>query len=268
MPLQKLAIYYGYPSLVNDSRGDPGKAAKIFSQFSHVILGGRLENEGEILQPKHPDHDPTKKIIQAAAGTEFFGYVNLGVTNTPEPCAIGEIGGRVRAWKEMGVAGIFLDAAGFEYGVTRERQNASVKMTHELSLKAFVNSHHPEDAFSDKRVPLNALGGGNLEGLKAAVEPGDLYLFESFVISGGLYQDPAFTREKLLTLFPFKRAFRLRTFGVATFNSIGQTTEDHFKHLFYCAILADFDGVCIADPAYAATTNRLHLFTPSLHREV
>lgn len=268
MTLQKLAIYYGFPSLVNDSRGDVEAAAKIFSQFSHVVLGANLQNDGHGAKPKHADHDNTRGIIQKASDSEFYGYINLGVLNTPEPHSLDEIKQGILNWKTMGVAGIFFDAAGFEYGVTRERQNESIRCAHEASLKAFVNSHQPEDTFGHQKVPLSSNGGGNVHGIKSAVGERDLYLFESFVISGGIYQDPAFTRDKLNKLNRFKEEFKIRTFGVASFDKIDEATEPHLKHLFYGAVLANMDGICLADPTYAATSNRLHLFTPSFHREV
>ena len=37
MGLKKLAIYYGYPSLVNEAKGDIDKAAQALSEF-HIIL--------------------------------------------------------------------------------------------------------------------------------------------------------------------------------------------------------------------------------------
>ena len=263
MTLQKLAIYYGYPTLVNDARGEVGKGVKVFAQFSHVVLGGGLEKDGNRLRPKHPD----RKIIEQAPETEFFGYVNLGITNSPEPHSMDEIRERIAAWKEMGVAGIFFDAVGFEYGVTRERQNEAIRGVHELSLKAFVNCHRPDDVFGEKKIPLNSAGGGNVSGLKPEITGGDLYLFESFVIAAGLYQDPAFMREKLNALQEYKKSFRVNTFGVGTFEAISDATEPHLKHFFYCAVLAGFDGIGVADPVYAATSNRLYLYTPSYHRE-
>ena len=36
---QRLAIYYGYPSLVNEAAGDIEKAASAFGVFDVIVLG-------------------------------------------------------------------------------------------------------------------------------------------------------------------------------------------------------------------------------------
>ena len=41
--LARLAIYYGYPSLVNGANGDLEKAARVFSAYDVVVLGDGLE---------------------------------------------------------------------------------------------------------------------------------------------------------------------------------------------------------------------------------
>lgn len=71
-----LAIYYGWPSLVENSQGDVAKASNWFNQFDLIVFG-----DG-IWHPSHGDHVKTKSIIQnlITNGKKVFGYVDLGVT--------------------------------------------------------------------------------------------------------------------------------------------------------------------------------------------
>ena len=71
-----LAVYYGWPSLVQNSQGDVTKASTWFKQFDLIVLG-----DG-IWKPTHGDNVKTKAIIQnlITAGKKVFGYVDLGVS--------------------------------------------------------------------------------------------------------------------------------------------------------------------------------------------
>ena len=58
VPPRRLAIYYGWPSLVNESYGDPTRAAAVFASFDLVVFGDGLEH------PTHGDHDRHAAIIE------------------------------------------------------------------------------------------------------------------------------------------------------------------------------------------------------------
>ena len=85
--------------------------------------------------------------------THFYGYVCLGDIpgSAPEKKLLSarELRERIALWKRMGVAGVFLDEAGYDWpGVDRERQNMAVRYIHELGLSAFPNAFYPEELFS------------------------------------------------------------------------------------------------------------------------
>jgi hypothetical protein len=105
-----LAIFYGWPSLVEHAAGNVDAAASTFARYGTVVFGDGLQD------PSHPDHARTAAIIAAlsahAAPTSVHGYVTLGVRGANLP--LDEIRRRVTAWKSLGVAGIFLDEAGYD----------------------------------------------------------------------------------------------------------------------------------------------------------
>jgi hypothetical protein len=71
-----LAIYYGWPSLVENSQGNVTIASNWFQQFDLIVFG-----DG-IWKTTHGDHLKTKTIISnlIVQGKKVFGYVDLGVS--------------------------------------------------------------------------------------------------------------------------------------------------------------------------------------------
>src|SRR5438046_6630578 len=78
----RLAIYYGYPSLVNGANGDLEKAARVFSAYDVVVLGDGLEipdqQSGRCPPGDAGEHQKTIGIIAAvralSPATRSYGY--------------------------------------------------------------------------------------------------------------------------------------------------------------------------------------------------
>ena len=73
---QYLAVYYGWPSLVENSQGNVTAASNWFGQFDLIVFG-----DG-IWRTTHGDHVKTQNIISnlIPLGKKVFGYVDLGVS--------------------------------------------------------------------------------------------------------------------------------------------------------------------------------------------
>jgi hypothetical protein len=93
------------------------------------VLGAGLEN------PEHPDHWLTQRIVQATTA-RVFGYIDLGVVTSGLP--LRQIRRSMRRWKKMGAVGVLLDDYGYDWGVTRRRQNRAVRSAHWLGLGDFL----------------------------------------------------------------------------------------------------------------------------------
>ena len=82
---QRLAIFYGIPSLVNGAGGDVGRAAAVFAEYDLVVLGDGLEFE-DVVRARKPagagavEYRRTKEIMARLAAspraTAVFGYVS------------------------------------------------------------------------------------------------------------------------------------------------------------------------------------------------
>ncbi|CAF0835098.1 unnamed protein product [Rotaria sordida] len=115
---QYLAIYYGWPSLVENSLGDVTAASNWFAQFDLIVLGDGL------WKTTHGDHSKTQTII-----------TNLIARNKK---------------------GIFWDDAGFDYGATRQRQSNMIQYCHSKNMNVIMNAWNPDDVFSGSNVQLNS----------------------------------------------------------------------------------------------------------------
>ncbi len=222
---KKLAIYYGYPSLVNGSNGNIDAAVNFFSVYDVVVFGDALQfpqfnNEpGQVPdyacnQNSHYDHDNTVEIINRLKTppnqTMVYGYVTIGGENTarclsdiapPVPLSQAEIEERINAWAAMGVAGIFLDEAEYGFGTSRERQNTVIDYVHNQGLSVFINGFNPDDVFDTQVIHQVLYTTGYYTGTSSSIamnpqgQPthlrlNDIYLLEHFQIINGVYKNP------------------------------------------------------------------------------
>lgn len=169
----KLLIYYGYPSLMQVN-GNPIKkidgVAQALSEYDVIVLGAGLE------EPTHPDHTNVVRIISKVhalnPSTLIFGYIDLGVstTNLTEP----QMKSLVDLWKLSGANGIFWDDAGYDYNVTRSRQNNMILYARSKGMPSFMNAWNLAEIFSPAVIPTY-----NPTGTPSVLGANDWFLLES-----------------------------------------------------------------------------------------
>jgi hypothetical protein len=268
---KRLAIYYGYPSLVNGSRGDVEKAASVFSSYDVVVLGDGLEFPDR--QPdRYPAGDPAEhqkvlRILTAVRArspeTRFFGYVCLGEISLPNRQTTWhtaqELEQRIRLWKQMGVAGIFLDEAGYDFtAVTRQRQNLAVRLIHDLGLSAFMNAYFLDHLFSREDELPHANGRGkNPEHAPPLLDGRDLFLLESFLVVNGAYEEVPAWRARLEQALEYRRLYKSRIFATTTTTEQEPMGNGKYGYAWWTAHLFDLDGFAWGEPNFSATSNGL-----------
>ena len=260
----RLAIYYGYPSLVNGARGALVHAVAVFSDYDVIVLGDGLEFGAS--QPGHgaghEDHAFTERLIRALQLTprhpDVYGYVDLGRT---QQLRIGEIAERIDLWSRMGAGGVFLDEAGYDFGVTRERQNAAITAAHARGLRALLNAFRPNDLFSAARTPLNEAGGGNPTGLAPVISAEDAVLLESFAVRDGVPETVDGLIARTRAALDGRSRLGTRVFAVSTSGDRGyDATLAHYG--WRAASEFGLDAYGWGMPAFSAITSEL----PSLPR--
>ncbi len=224
-----LLIYYGWPSAVNQTFSISG-AAGVFGQYDIVVLGDGLQNGPGTSSP-HPDHFNTRGIVNHAltSGTDFYGYIDLGVTTQNLPLA--EIYRRVDAWKAMGLEGVLLDDFGYDFGVTRARQNAAVEYAHQQGMRVIANGWRPEDVFS------TAVHANNPLGLAPALGASDYYLSESHQIIVGKYDFAASWLSKARKVENFQKQYGFEVLSITTNDLRNLYEEPEFFYAWFSAAL-------------------------------
>lgn len=248
----KLALYYGYPSLVNNVAGNVESAIKNFAAYDVVVFGAGLEDK------THADNANTEKIIKGVPKqTRTFGYVSVGMTQ--KKVSIMEIKENIKKWKEMGTFGIFLDCFGYDYGVTRERQNDVLSFVHDQGFVGFINAFEPDDVFSATPVPTNSVGGGNPNGKKAVAVDGDYYLFDGFQVQDGQYADPEFWVVKSQKTTAYRKEWKFKTMATTRSGHDVLFKQEQLDYAWWSAVLFGFDGFCWGEKWYAAGDNLMPL---------
>jgi len=258
---QRLAIYYGYPSLVNGANQNLARAVAVFSDYDVIVLGDGLEFDTPRPGTAGPaEHQFTVRLIRELALTPrrpaVYGYIDLGSSHR---LALDEIRDRIDRWAAMGAAGIFFDEAGYDFGVTRQRQNAAVEAAHARGLSACLNAFRPADVFGATPTPLNGAGGGNPDGQPPALTAHDAVLLESFAVRNGVLERGESLAARMHAALAGRARFGTRVFAVAT--SEAETGEAPMLAEFgwWTASAFDVDSYGWGMPHFSAVTSRLPL---------
>ncbi|CAF3628483.1 unnamed protein product [Rotaria sp. Silwood1] len=226
-----LAIYYGWPSLVENSQGNVTAASNWFGKFDLIVFG-----DG-IWKTTHGDHLKTQTIIRnlIALGKKVCGYVDLGVStqNLNET----QMREAVDGWSTMGANGIFWDDAGFDYGVTRQRQSNMIQYCHSKNMNVIMNAWNPDDIFSGANVQLNS---------------NDIYLLESYLISNGKYLLLTDWKIKANKCANYQKLLGVKMACLSTPN-----TNDQFTQAWFGTAMYNFDYFQATDITYSASNNKL-----------
>lgn len=256
---QRLAIYYGYPSLVNGAAGALEAAAFQLSPFNVIVLGDGLEFDTVDGGHAGPvEHAFTVRLLERLSSSprrpSVFGYIDLGRT---QQLSIDQVVDRIDRWAAMGVAGIFFDEAGFDFGVTRDRLNRAVDAAHGRGLAACVNAFRPEDVFGDQQVPVNAAGGGNPAGTRSVMGPRDAILLEPFAVGAGAAETPASLTRRMRAAIDGRQRFGTRVFAIAAGGEDGDA-----QYGWWLAAAFGLDGYGWSAPGYGAATSQLSWVPP------
>lgn len=240
-----LCVYYGYPSLINNAKGDLKVASTEFSKFDLIILGDGLQNT------THPDHANTKTIVANLTAQKrlTFGYVDLGVsTNNYSENTLRQ---QIDNWKQVGISGIMFDDAGFDYGVTRERQNVVIQHCRQQNLKVMMNAWNPDDV----------LGGNSLMG------ENDYYLAESFLVGNNNYFDLNAWKKKADACHNYMKTKGVKIVCLATGGeniAPNLNTSDSFSLAWTGTALYNFSYFQMTNFLYSANNNTVYFF-PNLN---
>lgn len=179
--IEKVILFYGEPISICGLNNIKG-AIDVYKNYDIIIFGDKYQD------PSHSSYDDTSLIIQKLHENYFniriVGYVPIGMhpNYTSDSCLdMVELKSRVDQWIDIGANGIFLDEFGYDYYVTRERQNEIINYCHEKGLFVFANSWSLEYCFNNEPMTISWLENfeANPNGLASVLNENDYYLFEN-----------------------------------------------------------------------------------------
>lgn len=242
-----LAIYYGYPGLINGAASNVAAAAAEFAAYKVVVLGDGLESTG------HADHANTRRILselrKADVAPEVFGYIALGKATNLDAAAIER---RARLWASMGVTGIFFDEAGRDFGVSFARVREAVHAARRHQLAVCLNAFDLSAIDEGLRDPQHA----------ALLGRGDALLIESFGVRLGERQSRVETAERLRAADALRKRIGVRVFGITTTTADRVFDESDLVYARRLAAELALDAFGWGGANYGAHDSRLGTNTP------
>ncbi|MDD2565766.1 MAG: type II secretion system protein [Candidatus Gracilibacteria bacterium] len=255
--LKKLGIYYGYPSSLNNvSNGyQLDKVVNDLNKFDTIILGEGLEKIG------HSDHINTQNIL--SGGTDWYG-TRQGYKGEPYGYislmqSTGSIFTSVDEWKALGIKGIFLDEAGYDYLIptissieinARIHQNDVINYIHQKGLKIIINSWNVDDVF------------GTLNGEAiSTINSNDSYLMESFVYNWNVagFYDYDNQLIKINSAKNYKNNLGIKLYCVGLLPNFIDITQDRINTM-YSKSLSSCDYIQITEKTFGATNPILNSY--------
>lgn len=219
LPLDKLAVYYGWPIAVNGTWSVSGATA-VFDAYDQVVFGAGLEDSS------HQEYQSTKDIIDGSTA-DVFGYVDstldLSVVQT-----------KIDNWAVMGgttkkIVGIFFDQFGFDFEINRQHQNDIVDYAHSKSLLVFVNAWDPDDVFK------------KAQGKDHHLNSGDWYLAESHYVKAGTWQTISEWETKSDKIKSYKSS-GVKMGCVTTTTAAAGFSQDKWDNAHYAHSVYSFDS--------------------------
>lgn len=245
-------FYYGWPSSFNYQMNwwSPDNVAQDMGQYDMVVLGAGLE------ATSHPDHANTAYIISQMPDTEVYGYVTL---NQPEVTTHSKIA----QWNAMGVAGIFLDEAGYDFGTPRAEFNRVVTTIHvqPSANTAFVNAWNPDHVMgtaNDVSYPNSAYNPGTVA---SAITSDDFYLLESCPVYNNVYRMSDYDVAKCNKCVALRNVYGVNLVSVSTIGNTHPTGQTLYNQHVAISDLYGFDAQGTSDIWYGAGSSQVKMWS-------
>jgi hypothetical protein len=257
-----LLIYYGWPNSFNSASNQWNNdlVAQNMAKYGIVILGSGLED------PSHGDHTNTQIIInriqEINPKTMIFGYVTVNQS-------IIDFQTKASQWDAMGIHGIFMDEAGYDFGKTREEFNDRVNYVHNLpsSKICFANAWFPDNILGlvDDPNYLNLTFNPSL--IESALLPSDWILLESFAIDTAAtnfpsgYEPKAEWKERTDKILSLKQNYNINIACSVIIKNNNSKGIALYQFGFVAAMMIVAEAYGSSDENYASSSSTVKWWT-------
>jgi hypothetical protein len=247
-----MLIYYGWLSGFN-AHGNNELVAQELARYGVLVFGSGLAD------PVHADYANTIGIIGRVKALkpsiQIFGYVQT-------PLVLGTFQSQVDNWVTLGVTGVFMDEAGYDYGVDRAGFNARVDYIHNTGLAVMANAWNQDNIVGVVEDPtyLNATYNPSL--VPSSLNTNDWYLLESAPIntqaySGtGGYQSRVDWSIRAVKAIGHRATFGLNTAACGIIDDANLDGQDLFDFGFVAALMFSLEAWGVSDESYGAITGK------------
>ena len=252
---KNLLIFYGYMNSFNSATNQwtNEKVAQDMAKYDICVFGNGVAD------PTHPDFVNAQiiiaRLIALKPDIKIFGYVTANQ-------ALASFQTKVNQWDALNIQGIFMDEAGYDYGVTRDQFNEKVIYVHgriksKLCFANAWNMDHIIGTANDPNFP-NSTYNPNLR--KSYLNSSDWYLLESFSVNtlsytasnGFALQADVLARGNKAVALSKQYGIKVAVSGVVDNASpTGQTLADFHYH---STVAFGFDAGGTSDSYYGAST--------------
>jgi hypothetical protein len=254
---EDLLVFYAGLSLFQ-GLNDNELVAQELAKYGVLILASGIAD------PTHWDYANTSVIIPRVQAlnprTKIFGYVQT-------PLAFMTFQAQVDDWAALGVPGIMMDEAGYDYGTNREDFNTRVDYVHAQGLVVMANAWNEDHVFGtvdDPSFPNTSYNPGELE---SSLNSSDWYLLESapintdaFVASGG-YQSKGDWAVRGVKAVQHRANGGPNIAACGIIDDANPNGQDLFDFGFVAAMMFSLDAWGASDTLYGAGTSKARWWT-------
>jgi len=262
--------------IVNILDGSSGTVTANTATTITATLSGGTENDwdtGDIYRvANHADYPNVVKIVNRVKGlrpsTKIFGYVSVNQT-------LSNFEDKADDWNTLGVHGIFMDEAGYDYGSVatngREAFNDKVDYVHGLSSANLCfpnawNLDHILGTANDTSYP-NSTWNPSLE--ESHLTENDWCLLESFPINDGAYtastpdgyEPRAQWASRGVKAQSLRAAYGVNLAAVGIIDNGNSGGQDLFDFLFISACMWSLEAAGSSDTYYGASSAAVDFWT-------
>jgi len=262
--------------IVNVTDGSTGSITANTATTITATLSGGTENDwdagDEYRVANHADYANVFKIVprikQYNPSAKIFGYVTVNQT-------LANFEDKADDWDALGVDGIFMDEAGYDYGTTatndRDAFNAKVDYVHALSSAStcFANAWNMDHIIGTANDPSKPNTTWNPDLEESSLTADDWYLLESWPVNTDSYTSSTpvgYEAKADWAARGVKAQGHRATYGInlaasGIINNSNTGGQDLFDFLFVSAMMFAMDAVGSSDASYASSSSAVDWWT-------
>jgi hypothetical protein len=256
--------------IVNVTAGSSGDVTGNTATTITGTLSGGTDNDwdtgDEYRVANHADYPNVVKIVdrikQLHPATKIFGYVSVNQI-------LSAFEAKADDWNTLGVHGIFMDEAGYDYGTVatngRDAFNAKVDYVHALSSAStcFVNAWNMDHIIGTANDPSYPNTTWNPSNNESSLTKDDWYLLESYPINDAAYtastpdgyEPKADWASRGVKTQGHRATYGINLAAVGIIANGNAGGQDLFDFLFVSACMWALDAVGSSDTSYGASSS-------------